>query len=130
MASANATLKNLVHAARLWLRARVVYRQLLDKRSAKPADVEKAKEALLQRTNELEVAVMSFEKLYASMQKRGAKKDLQVPWSSIFKVVATGAGVVAQALDDKPGAVPPKPAIPIDVIDVEGVTTYSKKQGG
>jgi hypothetical protein len=94
-----AALRKLVQTSRTWVRARITYRKLLDKRSAKPSDVQKAQKRLLKLTNDLEKSIVEFE---ISMRRAGAKPSkggMQIPWGTVLKVVGAGAGALAQAMD-------------------------------
>lgn len=125
-------LQKLLAVARTWWRARRAYRQILDKRSARQVEVDRAKKRLLKLTNDLETAIGEFEAVYQQMERQGLiKKKGQIPWLAIAKFIANGVGgVILEQQQQQPGMQgapqpqqpqpPPYEPPPPGVIDVEG----------
>lgn len=96
--------------ARKWAAAYGMLGKLLDSRSSKPENVEKAKKALAQAAGELFKAVQEFEKF---LRKPPAKKS-NLDWGAVFGFVAKTAGMLEEV------AAKGAPRINHSVIDTDG----------
>lgn len=77
--------------ARKWAIAHGTLLKLLDSKSAKPADVDKAKKALALSAGELFKAVQEFEKF---LRKPPQKSSFD--WGAVFGLIAKGAGMLEE----------------------------------
>lgn len=99
--------------ARKWAGARAECVKLADSRSTKPADLEKAKRALAQASNELFKAVSEFEKFL----KKPPAQQSNINWSAVFGMIAKGAGMLEEVAT---ATTKSAPRIHKSVIDTQG----------
>ena len=95
--------KQVVDTARQWVRFRNQLRKLLDSKSARKKDLEKARKKVFDATGKLEAAVVEFEALYREYQGRqpavGSGRARPFPWRELLGAVAAGAGALGKAID-------------------------------
>lgn len=92
-------IKDVVEAARSWLRAMNHFRRLVAEKTD-PQVVEKARVQLVGASKKLEVAVLAFEKAYGELTKRkqgGPKQSF--PWGKLLRGALKGAGAINDAMN-------------------------------
>lgn len=87
-----AQVRTVLVSARKWAIAHATLLKLLDSKSAKPVDVDKAKKALVMSAGELFKAVQEFEKFLRKPPQRSSSID----WGSVFGMIAKGAGMLEE----------------------------------
>jgi hypothetical protein len=87
-----AQVRTVLVNARKWAIAHATLLKLLDSKSAKPADVDKAKKALAMSAGELFKAVQEFEKFL----RKPPQKSSSIDWGSVFGLIAKGAGMLEE----------------------------------
>lgn len=101
-------IREVVTAARTWMKTREKWRRAHDSKTAKPAEVETAKAAFSKASDALEKAVVSFEKALKKRPRNGKP----IAWGKLFEAVAVGAKALERAVGTPPGI------IEAEVIDV------------
>jgi len=103
--------RDLVEAARAWVKARVHLRRVVDSKRATEAHRKRAERDIVQAAARLEKAVIRFEQVVGALPKRG------IDWGKVAGIVASVAGGVERAVSR-----PQTPIIDAQVIDTEGRT--------
>jgi hypothetical protein len=99
--------KKVVDTARQWVRSRNRLRKLLDSKSARKADLDRARKKVIKDTGKLEAAVLEFEALYQDYEGRapaqaGKPAKSPFPWRELLGAVAAGAGALEKAMGTGP----------------------------
>jgi hypothetical protein len=84
--------RDIITSARKWHVARERCRAVADSKSAKPGELDKAKKALSQASDQLSTAVQQFETFLRQDRAQPANpKKNTVNWGAVFGAIANGA---------------------------------------